>query len=352
MNLSILLPGLLPRTYEDQGLDTQSGRFGVIESLIAKSKFEEIAVKGYDSTLCSLFGIISDTQHDLPLGAITRYALTGEKDGENWLCADPVHLHADVNQLYLTGSRSMNITMPEARALVDMCNSHFKDQGWHIEVYDPQHWHIALPRTESLKTFPLRELLGQPINAFLPTGEHGVSWHAVMNELQMLFHRADVNRQRKARAEQVINSLWLYGAGELPDVEHTPIGTVITDVWAEELVARGLCRLADNVLHSLPRNLDAVIEHGYADDTKEATTQLVCLEELQQLAANDDFPQWQAVMADLQESWFAPLLQALRAGDLDEARLYDCAGRCFSLHRRQLWYFWRRPKSLRSVAGN
>ena len=40
---------------------------------------------------------------------------------------------------------------------------------------------------------------GEDIDRFLPAGRDGKAWHAVMNEVQMLFHDHPVNVAREAR---------------------------------------------------------------------------------------------------------------------------------------------------------
>jgi hypothetical protein len=71
-----------------------------------------------------------------------------------------------------------------------------------------------------------------------------------MNELQMLLHDHPVNQAREERGEPVINSLWFWGNGVLPESVSAPG----PEICADHALARGLARHAGIRCSPVPDN--------------------------------------------------------------------------------------------------
>lgn len=340
----LLVPGVLTRLGEWAQAYGEVARVPELERLLARAQGRASPGCGFEETLCAVMGLAAATDSDLPLGALRRYGLSGEQDGGFFLAADPVHLRADISQLFLVDSAHLDITEAEGAALVSAFNEHFTEQGLRLEKTARDAWHVALAQPEPLRTHPLRTVMGRAINAYLPTGTRRSFWQGLLNEVQMLFHSAAVNRQRESQGALPINSLWLYGAGSLPE---KPRGDAqaVTAIWADDPLAHGVARWADVEASALPANVDTVLRGARQG------TGVVCLEQLQAPASYNDLAAWEGAMNTLERDWFGPLNAALKGGALGECHLHDCAGQGFVVRAGGAWRFLKKVKPLYTFAN-
>jgi hypothetical protein len=342
--LHVLLPGVAERA--DQWTRDYGGlpQVAALEVIFSKGNQQTLPVRGFDATLCWLFGLSSAANRDLPLGALRRLGFNSPQDSGFWVCADPVSLRADVAHVFLTDSESLNITPREAQRLAGLLRLHFTGQGWILEIGSPACWHLRLSSAELIQTYPQRAVMGKPIEGYLPSGAHASRWRGLLNEIQMLFHGADVNLERKQRVAPSINGLWISGAGKLPSSAELRKGADV--MWSGDPVAIGLSRLTDTPLNSVPQSFATIMTNNPCG------VHLVSLQSLLAPASYDDFGTWRERLDLLESTWFAPILQATSAGKLAECHIYDCAGRRFSFTRADRWRLWRGIKPLHACLDN
>jgi 2,3-bisphosphoglycerate-independent phosphoglycerate mutase len=65
---------------------------------------------------------------------------------------------------------------------------------------------------------PPNELIGEGIRQFMPEGSGVRELVFVMNQAQIILHNHAFNKKRASEKEDPINSIWLWGNGELPDL--------------------------------------------------------------------------------------------------------------------------------------
>lgn len=331
--LHILLPGLLSPLWQWEQAQAPLPRFVSLETLLARSRVSP-APPSFEATLCACFGVQRDDHRDLPLAPIRRFGSGGGADSDYWMCADPVHLRADVDTVFLDDSNSLHIEPSEADELCVLFNEHFSEHGWSLETASPSHWHLRVAAEQAMRAQPLPQLMGRGIRDSLPADAF---WRGVLTELQMLYHGAEVNRRRESAGLPTINSLWFWGGGTLPAAAAS-----WSAVWGNGALTHGLARLAGIDMH--------LVEEALAVIPAVAESRLLCIESLRVPANYEQYTDWIAVLQDLETRLFAPLATALRNGNVTEAHLYDCQGRRFSLSRRQLWRVWQRPQSLYAYA--
>lgn len=342
VSLYLLVPGLLDRTRRWAKDFGSLPRFAGVETLLARAHKAAVPADGVDATLCALFGLVASGDLDLPLGALRRLGFGRGPDQAVWLCADPVNLKADVASVYLRDSGSLAVTQSEARRLGEMFSTHFAGDGLTLEMTSPAYWHLRLPATTRITTHAQRQVMGQAIETHLPAGADAARWRSLLNETQMLFHAADINRLRERRGQPMVNGLWVSGVGRLPGRER--LSGPIDAVWSDDPLAQGLGRLAEIDAGPLPAMLGDVL----ADTTRNA--HLVTLEQALPSARYDDFSAWCAAVTHLDDAWFAPAAQALTQGRINACHVYDCAGRRYSVNRARQWRLWRRARSLDTFA--
>ncbi|HEX6828937.1 MAG TPA: hypothetical protein VF104_08155, partial [Burkholderiales bacterium] len=228
----------------------------------------------------------------------------------------------------------------EATTLAEALSRHFRDEGLEFQPLSPRRWYLRLPAAPAMVTRAPREAAGRHVDEFLPAGPEALKWHRLMNEAQMLLHEHPVNEAREERGELPVNSVWLWGAGALPERAASSAAAV----WSDEPLAGGLARLAGIPCHALPASA--------AEWLREAGTDaevLAVLDELGAAARGGAPGVWRETVQALEKSWFAPLAEALRARRL--ARLaISCPApersRELVMDAGDFWKFWRAPRRL------
>lgn len=331
--LSLLIPGLFD---VQPALTAPAPQPPALLTLLARAQRGSAVVGDDDALLLMLFGIAAANAADVPVAAFSRLGeAQARADAGYWLRADPVHLRADQARLLLFGPQVLAVRIEEARALAESFNAAFGAAGWQLETPHPQRWYLRLPDDPGIRTQAPHAVIGRNIDSFLPQGVNGKRWHAVLNEVQMLFHDNPVNAAREQQGQLAINSVWFWGGGALPETKLVPW----TQVCSAEPYARGLAIAAGVAVVDAAAIAAVWTKHAAAE-------QLVVNTELRDAAAYSDADAWRAAVTDLEHDWFAPALAALRGGGLDILRLYPGNGRVYEITRAGLWRFWRRRHSL------
>ena len=331
--LHLFIPGLLGPWPAAPGFPSPEAP--TLERLLGRAELTTLPVSGLDATLFTLFGLPITPERDLPVAAITRLADSGDAQQGWWLRADPVHLHADLQQVLLYDARTLAVDSDEAEALVAEFNHTFGSQGRLLDAPHPSRWYLRLDTDPELITCPLEQAVGRNINALLPKGRDSGRWHAWLTEIQMIFHNSPVNLAREEQGLRTINSVWFWGSGRLPHGASLSCDAV----YAADPLTRGLARLAGVAVSPLP---DSAADWRAASE--EETEALVVLEATRYDRADDNPYGWVGHVNALEVNWFAPCLRLLREKALKTLYLYPCSGRVYSVEARRLWQFWRRLK--------
>jgi len=306
------------------------------ELLLARGRRDERKPRALEDWLGEAFDL---GESALPAGALSALAGGLEAGAGTWLRADPVHLHAGQDGVRLLPAEAFALSMEEAAALAQALNLHFAED-FALHVLRPGAWCLQLKREmPPLRTKPPLALAGRGIDAALPDRR----WHALLNEIQMALHQHPANAAREARGELAVNGLWLWGAGRLP-------GAAAQGRWqslsADDLTALGLARLAQ-LRHRAP-GADAPEWLGRAP---EDGRHLLILDDLRVPHALGEGGALAAALQRLEERWFAPLLDALRAGRVGMLTVHvPDAGFASETVRGDLRRFWRRPRPLAAYA--
>ncbi len=304
-----------------------------LERLLGRAQHQYSSQQSDEQILFALFGITQPVG-DWPVAAVTRL-VDGGASGDNhyWLRADPVHMQPASNQVVMSGNRHLNVSGAEMAQLRDEFNRLFAEDGLHLETPVNQRWYLRVERPPQITTTSLQAVLGQNIQHLLPQGSDGLHWHKLLSEMQMLFYSSSVNEQRRQQRQPEINSLWFWGGGQLPEAT----APQWQQLWSNEVLSRGLAHLTQVNQSSLPATAEEWLEQA-----TEPGRHLVVLDGIRQFNnQQDELMEWHTFVQELNQSWFAPLLAALRSGDLSEIILIS-DGHRFQLKRKQLWHWWRR----------
>ena len=139
-----------------------------------------------------------------------------EKD-EIVLCCDLVTLQATHDDMVMKDYTGGNLSAEDSELLINALNEQVMDapvkfchgKGYHNLVLIKN-----APIRERLT--PPNELIGEGIRQFMPEGKEVRDLIFVMNQAQIILHNLPYNKQRSREQKDPVNSIWLWGNGELP----------------------------------------------------------------------------------------------------------------------------------------
>jgi hypothetical protein len=335
-HLTLLIPGLSGPESDPPLAGYLRPRPRELDRLLSRSRCETVAGRGLEATLCRVFGLDPDAA--LPVAALTWLADSDDPPPPHLLRADPVHLRADQRYLRLFETHSVPVRADEAAQLVASINEFNSARGWRLVAPHPHRWYLSLPSMPRLLTHAPQRAAGADIDPCLPAGTDARQWHGLLNELQMLLHDHPVNQARAARGEPAINSLWLWGNGDLP----AGLTTSWPAVCADHPLARGLARCAGIDCRPVPAALE---------DWLDAEVPLVILDTLEWPQSYRDIEHWLDEFERLERDWLRPAARALRSGRLASLTLDVCNGRRFSGARWRQYRFWQPTRPFEAVCG-
>ena len=328
MHLELVVPALFPAP--------GAPPLPALELLLARARRTPGRAGKLESWLAGAFDLDED---NFPAGALTALAGGQAPGPHSWLRADPVHLRADRDRLILVPSQAFSVAAPEAEALAGALAPLLAGK-FTLFALQPERWCLRVDSESgsAASSSPPVELAGANVDPHLPPKK----WHPLLTEIQMALYENPANTAREARGDPVVNSLWLWGAGKLPASARGPWQSVSAD----DPAAIGLGRLAGMRHRAAGGGADEWLGRA-----PEEGRHLVVLDSLRGTQALGDLAGFARRLQVLEETWFAPLLAALKAGRVGMLTLHvPEAGLSFEAARADLRHFWRRPRPLNSYS--
>lgn len=303
-NLTLIIP------YLSQNLN-QSVSLPALKKLLARAKVHKFSNQSHEAFLLQQFDI--NPQNELPIAAIAGLAEHLPTQNNYWLRIDPVELRADLTTVYLLGNHHLNETHFDNTQMKTL----FALDGLKFHAPHPLRWYLEIKEEPQIQTTPLSYVTGRSINQYLPTGEKQTYWRKLMTEIQMLMH---------TNAKGQANGVWLWGEGRLPQ---TPLKQW-QKIWGSDVLLKGLAKLSGlSITPAVNTFAELVSNLANRGDY------LIMLEQ-----TNFNPEEW----VNLETSWFAPLISALRTNKLTSLKLYIGNGSWYEITCKSIWYFWRRNK--------
>lgn len=245
-----------------------------------------------------------------------------------WRC-DPVHLHADINQVFAYPARQLNISHQEAKALVSAFNAHFAEQGMQLVFADARRWYLLGLEDAEPAGPAIEQIAARDVHAYLP---QVLSIKRLLTEVQMLFHDHAVNRQRQASAQLAINGIWLSGAGTIP--EQVAWDGIISTATRFRGFAQ-YCNISC---------CDSVEQYITAND---GNMQGLCIHSDALLeAAIEGADSWRESLHAIEHDLINPAYQALLGKQLRYINVYIGQNRMYQVAASDMKKFWRKKKEI------
>ena len=311
-------------------------RLPSLELLLARGRPAQADPLSLEAWLGEGFGVGEDMP---PAGAITLLAAGPRDDARtaSWVRADPVHLRLGGDRFALIPGAACGISHEEADSFVAALNRDFEGRCFFV-VVRPDQWCMQMTGDTPLEAAAPLEVAAQEGGAGLPGGTDSPHWLALLNEIQMALHGHPLNAEREQRGAPVINSVWLWGAGRLPQDAEGPWHSLTTD----DALAAGFAQLARMRQRAVPASAAEWLERAPLEGRH-----LVVLDSLRSVLALSGPEQHADRLATLEARWFAALLEALRSGRVGMVTVHACdSGWSYETVRSDLRRFWRRARPL------
>jgi hypothetical protein len=216
-------------------------RYPALETALTRGKRQPAPYPRFDRIRFSLCGF--NAEQALPIAAVTRLADGGgmQHGDSGWLRADPVTMQADMTRVFMTGFGTRDLDDKERSELAVRLQILLRQEGLYRDAAHPDRWYLALPEPVSFEFTPLEQALGVDIAEVFPAHPEALAWRRLMNEVQMALHAHPVNEARRGHGRPEINSLWFWGAGQMPD---RPGRAVFEQVYSACAVTMGISRLS------------------------------------------------------------------------------------------------------------
>ncbi|MCK9990817.1 MAG: hypothetical protein WA112_11320 [Rugosibacter sp.] len=284
------------------------------------------------------FGLPAAALRTLTLGTPSH-----PQDKTPCLCLDPVHLAIEQTRLRVDPPQNLALTMDEAHAIAASLAPTFSSLGT-LSVLAPSAWNLRLhsPAFNAPLAPSLPECIGRAAPP-LPATPDAAPWRKAINEANMLLHSHPVNLARAGQSKPTINSLWPWGAGNLPEQARLQ-KTKFAAIYSDDPVIQGAALSQQMASFPTPSNLSARIENNA----------LYVLDLLDLPTRTGDTNAWRINLLRLENDYFKPLMDALRRGRIPALRLIapgDTASVEVTFQRYHLWQFWRPPAPLTALAA-
>ena len=215
MDLTLFIPELLwPEPADKLTLDSVDTP--ALNWLLGRNQVDVLPFVAPETSLARCFGY----RNRIPYGALRQ---AGEMASQvntisqtEWICADPVHLRFHQERIILADAGAFEITEDEAFSLIAGLNQHFGEVG-EFHAATPRRWYLRLNQPCDLDTQPLSQVAGRRMDGELQNHGQMTRW---LNEVQMYLHTHPINQAREAQGLPSINSLWLWGCGQVDAPSH------------------------------------------------------------------------------------------------------------------------------------
>jgi hypothetical protein len=327
--LHLALPGLLwpAQAMQDMVFDLQ---LPALSWLLGKGSRRLASVNDSQQWLANVAGLT-----ELPASALRASAEQQAQTGR-WLCLDPIHLRVERTQLIVEDPAALQLTAEEAAALLVDLAPLLEDLG-DLHSASPGEWQLHLHSASNIRTTPLADAIGLNGDQLMPKAGNVKVWRRVLNEVQITLHEHPVNTERTARGLPAVNSLWPWGEGELntnkPDWQL---------IQGDGLLWHGLAQHLGCKWTALPER--------YVPNPGKA---LVVQPALEIATRQRDAMRWRMALQELEQNWFAPMMQALQSGQLKQLVLHGYGeGQTLSItiSGSNRLSFWRKPAPLTALS--
>lgn len=127
-----------------------------------------------------------------------------------------VHLKADIHNALVIALQDNSINQDHEALILKDLGALFR-ADCDLKYLGDGLWLMSLKTCDPSDVYPhYLSVIGRKANPFIEQSWQALPWYKLMNEMQMFMHQHSVNQNRLETGLLPINSLWFWGAGNLP----------------------------------------------------------------------------------------------------------------------------------------
>jgi hypothetical protein len=271
-----------------------------------------------------------------PVASALMHSFGLQPEAGTWFVLQPVHLHIAHDHLVLADPRQLMLSDAEAHALFDIAKPLFDETGRQLHYGNASTWFLHADDWKDLQTSSPDAAGNHNIDIWMPHGPGEREWRKVQNDVQMHWFNHPLNEEREARRLKPVNSLWLWGGGTTAEAPRRP------NRYTRTLNFSGWTKAYEQSVSHHADVKTATDLMAISDEQKS----LLILDALLEPTLSNDWSRWLEGMKKLEAEWFAPLLDALKSGTVDQVSLiltHDARISHFATTRPSLRKFWVKP---------
>lgn len=254
----------------------------------------------HETWLARALGLGAPSGVDVAVAAMRGFGL--EPEGGNWYIVSPGHIQIARTHLTMADTRQVPLADDDSRALFATAAELCESIGHALRYGDAQTWFLRADDWTGFETATPDTVVNMDLTDFMPKGQPALAYRRLQNEVQMAWHAHPVNAARETQRLPIVNAFWMWGAGRTAPALKQPLASFAVPGW--------LGALGDQRFETLDRLADLL-----------STDRTLVVGPLAEAAQAADWSVWLQVMQKLEDTLFAPLLAAVKAGRVSKLTL-------------------------------
>lgn len=128
----------------------------------------------------------------------------------NEVIMTPCHWQVGMNEVVMLNPSEIQLKEEESRALLAAILPYFAEDGIEVTYESPMVWRAKGTVFQDLPFAALDKVIGQHVNAWMPSSPLARPLQRLQSEMQMLLYQHPVNDQRSLQGRWTVNSFWVH----------------------------------------------------------------------------------------------------------------------------------------------
>jgi len=258
------------------------------------------------------------------------YASQEMQNSDKILLFRAIHLKADMYNAIIVPFEKNQTNDDDITIIINELKELFKVD---CDICEVQHglWLMELKQCTPAHHYPhFLSVIGRKADPFIQQSKQALPWYKLMNEMQMFMHQHEINRNRLELGLLPINSLWVWGGGNLSKLTTKTIDWYSDDELLKQFAAVSGINCAElGKVKTGNFNCDSII------------IDLALLEALKSPGETS----LQFLLNNMETRLFKPLLQRIKSNEC-RLRLRAGSSNDLKLSRYSLYKWWKKSNSL------
>ena len=326
VNIDLIIPGLFDLPVDALDSSFLKYKLPALNQLLRFGRGYRNQAFDLDSMLIDSMGW--DDLQALPFAQ--AYASKETRNSDRNLLFRAIHLKADMYSAIVLPLDNNKVNNDDISIIINDLKDLFKVDCDITEVKNGL-WLMHLSQCTPAQHYPhFLSIIGRKADPYIEQSRQALPWYKLVNEMQMFMHQHDINHDRQASGLLPINSLWLWGAGNLPEFTVNNIKWYCDDELLRQFASVSGLNCA---------NLDEVQAHEFSSDS--VIVDIALLEALKIPGASN----LEALLSNMETALFKPLLQGIKSNRCKLRLRFGSPGDLI-LNRYSTYQWWKKSLSL------